>query len=76
VLVHNGTEATDDAELPYLTLRPGDEFDLRERRRIISPDNSKATTEHTKIYEKEVERKTNTDRRNPSHGWTLIYTDY
>jgi cyanophycinase len=32
VLVHNGCEATDHADLPYLTLRAGDEFDLRARR--------------------------------------------
>lgn len=32
VLVHNGCEATDHADLPYLTLRSGDEFDLRARR--------------------------------------------
>jgi cyanophycinase len=37
VLVHNGMEATDDAETPYLTLRSGDEFDLRTRRRIVRP---------------------------------------
>jgi cyanophycinase len=34
VLVHNGSEATDNIEVPYRTLRAGDEFDLRTRRTV------------------------------------------
>jgi len=34
VLVHNGHEINDDPDVPFFTLRPGDEFDLRRRRRV------------------------------------------
>lgn len=34
ILVTNGIEPTDDPDLPYLTLKPGERFDLHTRRRI------------------------------------------
>ncbi len=34
VLVHNGDEPPDDPDLPYLTLQPGDSFDLAVRKRL------------------------------------------
>jgi cyanophycinase len=34
VLVHNGNDVWDDPDVPYFTLRAGDEFDLRRRRRV------------------------------------------
>jgi cyanophycinase len=35
VLVHNGNDPTDDPDLPYLTLQPGDNFDLATRKRLM-----------------------------------------
>lgn len=35
VLVHNGAEVPDDPDVPYLTLHPGDTFDLATRKRLI-----------------------------------------
>jgi cyanophycinase len=36
VLVHNGGELSDEPELPFFSLHPGEEFDLVTRRRIVS----------------------------------------